>query len=151
MPYAPKWEQQERERHLICHIMNKGSGVWTLGMRKVFGPEVVGVTGSWSKLYNENFIICTCRQLLLGWTNQGGLERRNMQHTQGKISVGIPEGKRSLEDQGIVQGTVREWLWKNRVEGCGMDSFVSEYEPVVGSSEHGNEPSGSIKFGEFLD
>jgi hypothetical protein len=24
-------------------------------------------------------------------------------------------------------------------------------EPVVGSCEHGNEPSGSIKGGEFLD
>jgi len=27
----------------------------------------------------------------------------------------------------------------------------SGYEQVVGSSKHGNEPQGSIKFGKFLD
>jgi hypothetical protein len=31
--------------------------------------------------------------------------------------------------------------------GYGLDSSV----PVVGSSEHGNEPLGSIKWWEFLD
>jgi hypothetical protein len=31
-----------------------------------------------------------------------------------------------------------------------MDLFRSEQGPVPGSCEHGNEPSGSIKDGEFL-
>jgi hypothetical protein len=37
------------------------------------------------------------------------------------------------------------------VEGCGLDSSGPEWGPVVGSCEHGSEPSGSIKGGEFLD
>jgi hypothetical protein len=32
-----------------------------------------------------------------------------------------------------------------------MDSFVSGQGPVAGSCEHGNEPLGSTKGGEFLD
>jgi hypothetical protein len=34
---------------------------------------------------------------------------------------------------------------------CGLDSCGSEYGPVAGSCEHGNEHSASIKGGEFLD
>jgi hypothetical protein len=34
---------------------------------------------------------------------------------------------------------------------CGLDSSGSEQGPVAGSCEHGNEPSGSVKVGEFLD
>jgi hypothetical protein len=33
----------------------------------------------------------------------------------------------------------------------GLDSSDSEYELVVSSCEHGNEPSGTIKDGKFLD
>jgi len=33
----------------------------------------------------------------------------------------------------------------------GLDSFGSRYGPVIGSWEHGDEPSGSIKGGERLD
>jgi hypothetical protein len=39
----------------------------------------------------------------------------------------------------------------NRVESCGLDSSGSGHGPVVGFWEHDNEPSGSIKGGEFLD
>jgi hypothetical protein len=35
------------------------------------------------------------------------------------------------------------------VGGCGLDSSGSEQGPVAGSFEHGKEPSGSIKGGEF--
>jgi hypothetical protein len=34
---------------------------------------------------------------------------------------------------------------------CGLDVAGSGYGPVAGSCEHGNEFSGSIKDGEFLD
>jgi hypothetical protein len=37
------------------------------------------------------------------------------------------------------------------VESCGLDASGSGQGPVAGSSEHGNEPSGSIKGEEFLD
>ena len=35
--------------------------------------------------------------------------------------------------------------------GCGLDRAGSGYGQVVGTCERGNEPSGSIKCGEFLD
>jgi hypothetical protein len=34
---------------------------------------------------------------------------------------------------------------------CGLHSSGSEEGPVAGSCEHGNETSGSINGGEFLD
>jgi hypothetical protein len=36
---------------------------------------------------------------------------------------------------------------RNRMGGCGLHSFGL----VMNSCEHGNEPSGSIKDGEFFD
>jgi hypothetical protein len=32
-------------------------------MRRMFGPKRVEVIGSWGKLHNEDFIICTLRQI----------------------------------------------------------------------------------------
>jgi len=34
---------------------------------------------------------------------------------------------------------------------CGLDASGSGQEPEAGSCEHGNEPLGSMKGGEFLD
>jgi hypothetical protein len=34
---------------------------------------------------------------------------------------------------------------------CGLDASGTELGPVAGCCEHGNELSGSIKVGEFLD
>jgi hypothetical protein len=34
---------------------------------------------------------------------------------------------------------------------CGLGASGSGYGPATGSCEHGNEPSSSIKGGEFLD
>jgi hypothetical protein len=38
----------------------------------------------------------------------------------------------------------------NRVGSCGLDASGSGQGPVAGSGEHGKEPSGSLKGGEFL-
>jgi hypothetical protein len=37
------------------------------------------------------------------------------------------------------------------VEKCGLDASSSGYGPIAGFYEHSNEPSGSLKGGEFLD
>jgi hypothetical protein len=37
------------------------------------------------------------------------------------------------------------------VGSCGVDASGSGLGPVVGSCEHSNEPSGSIKVWEFID
>jgi hypothetical protein len=65
------------------------------------------------------------------------------------ILVGKPEGKRPLgkpsrrwED---IRMDLREIVWKS------MIWLHLTQDPVAGSCEHGNKPSGSIKGGEFLD
>jgi len=42
-------------------------------------------------------------------------------------------------------------MYKTFSSGSGLDASGSGQEPVAGSCEHGNEPSGSTKVGEFLD
>jgi hypothetical protein len=37
------------------------------------------------------------------------------------------------------------------VRGCGLDLSGSVWCPMAGCCERGNEPSGSIKSGKFLD
>jgi hypothetical protein len=46
---------------------------------------------------------------------------------------------------------ILEYIIGNGVRGCGLDSSDLGYGPVVGFCEHGNEPSGSVKGGGFLD
>jgi hypothetical protein len=64
------------------------------------------------------------------------------------ILVGRPEGRRPLG---------RPWRrWEDNIkmdleEGWGMDWIELAQGQVAGSCECGNEPSGSIKCGEFLD
>ena len=43
------------------------------------------------------------------------------------------------------------WFLRNGIVWCQLDSFGSGYRPMENSCEHGNEPSGSTKYGEFLD
>jgi hypothetical protein len=64
--------------------------------------------------------------------------------------VGKPEGKRPLKRP--------RHKWKDNIKmdlkwglGCELDSSGSGYGPVLGSCEHGNESSGSIKCGQFHD
>jgi len=60
----------------------------------------------------------------------------------GKRSLGIP--RRAREDN--IKMDLQEVGW-----GHGLDSSDSELGNVAGSCECGNEPSGSIICGEFLD
>jgi len=69
-----------------------------------------------------------------------------------RVLVGKPEGKRPY-------GRPRH-RWEDNIKmdlqevGCGgMDwiQLAQDREQVVGTCECGNEPSGSIKCGEFLD
>jgi hypothetical protein len=62
-----------------------------------------------------------------------------------KILVGKSVGKRSLGGpRRIWEDNIKMDVWENRLGRSG-------YGSVVSSCEHGNELSGSIKGGEFLD
>jgi hypothetical protein len=71
-------------------------------------------------------------------------------HRGDRILMGKPEGKRPL-------GRSRR-RWDDHIKmdlrgigwgGVGWNSSGTGWEPVSGSCEHGNEPSGSIKCSEI--
>jgi hypothetical protein len=59
--------------------------------------------------------------------------------------------KETMTDLGIDERIILHCILTNGILRCGMDSFRSECGSVADSCEHGNETSGSIKGGEFLD
>jgi hypothetical protein len=69
-----------------------------------------------------------------------------------KLLPGKLKGTDHAEDVGVCGKIILEWiLGKNRVGTCQLDSRVSGEGPVTGSCGQDNEPSGSIKGGEFHD
>jgi len=83
----------------------------------------------------------------MGWACS--MYREDERRLQG--SVGKPEGKRPLgrprsrwEDN--IKMDLRDLEW-----GHGLDCFGPGWGQVAGFCECGNEPSGSIKCGEFFD
>jgi hypothetical protein len=47
--------------------------------RRMFGPRRVVVKGSGGKCIMRSFTICILRQTLLGWSNRGGCDGRNIE------------------------------------------------------------------------
>jgi hypothetical protein len=115
------------------------------------------VTGGWRKLHNEELhdlysapsIIRVIKARRMRWA--GHVARMGEVRGACNILVGKPEGRRPL-------GRPRR-RWKDNIKvdlreiGFGdVDWIRLALEGQVASScEHGNEPSGSIKCGEFLD
>jgi hypothetical protein len=63
------------------------------------------------------------------------------------ILVGKPEGKRPLgRPKNRWENNISIDLWEIGWESMGL----MHQEPVTGSCDHSNEPSGSIRDGEFL-
>jgi hypothetical protein len=54
-----------------------------------------------------------------------------------------------LEDL-IVDGSILEWILKNKMGGRGLDSSGPGYEQVADFCENGNELAGSIKWTEII-
>jgi hypothetical protein len=68
------------------------------------------------------------------------------------ILVGRPEGRRPLgRPRRRWEDNIKMYLKEIGFGGCGLDSFGLGQRQVAGSYEHGDEPSGFIKCGEFLD
>jgi hypothetical protein len=55
------------------------------------------------------------------------------------------------EDLGVDRRMILEWTLEKQVGKVWIGFLWLRMGPVAGSCEHGNEPSGSIKGGEFLD
>ena len=55
------------------------------------------------------------------------------------------------EDTGVYGRIILKWIFKRLDRGHRLDRSNSVQGQVAGSCECGNEPSGSIKYAEFLD
>ena len=116
-------------------------------LRRIFGPKRDEVTGEWRKLHYEELndlyyshnIVWVIKSRRMRWV--GHVELMGESKGLYRVLVGKPEGKRPL-------GRPRR-RWEDNIKmdlqevGCGGQ--------VAGNFERGNEPSGSIKCGEFLD
>ena len=112
----------------------------------------------WRKLHNEELSYLYCSPNIvrvIKWRRMrwaGHLARMGERRGAYRGLVGKPEGKRP-------RGRPRR-RWEDNIKmdlqevGCGvygLDRASSGYEQMAGTCEYGNEPSGSIKCGEFLD
>ena len=94
---------------------------WVL--RRIFRLKRDEVTGDWGKNYiMRSLKICTLH----------------------------PE-RDQLGDPSLGRQIILKWVFSKWNVGYGLDRAGSGQGQVAGTSECGNEPSGSIKCGEFLD
>jgi hypothetical protein len=112
------------------------------------------VAGVWRRLHTEelnnlyastNIRVFKSRGIKLA----GKAARIGEMRNEYKISVEKPEGKRPLGRprrrwKDNIRKDLREMGWED------VD-WIHLIQDMTGSCEHGNEPSGSIKGGEFLD
>jgi hypothetical protein len=56
-----------------------------------------------------------------------------------------------LRDPGVVGRIILSWIFRKWDFGYGLNTVGSGYRQVADTCDCGNEPSGSIKCGEFLD
>ena len=123
-------------------------------LRSIFGPRRDEVTGRWRKLYNEELndlysspnTVRVIKSRKMRWA--GHVARMGERRGVYSVLVGKPEGKRPL-------GRPRH-RWEDNIKmdlqevGCGGMDWI-ELAQDRESCECDNEPSGSIKCGEFLD
>ena len=127
-------------------------------LRRIFGPKRDEVTGEWIKLRNKELNDLYCSHNIFLMINSrrmrwaGHVARRGERIGVYRVLVGKPEGKRPL-------GRPRH-RWENNIKtdlqevGCrGMDwiELAQDRDRWRALVKCGNEPSGSIKCGEFLD
>jgi hypothetical protein len=126
-------------------------------LRKIFGPKWGEVTGKWRRLHNEELYdlysspnyIWVIKSRRTRWTEH--VTRTGERRGAYRILLVKPEGKRQLgrpwrkwEDN--IKTNLQEVGWWQELDLSG-----SGLGQVAGSCECGNEPLGSLHFGEFLD
>jgi hypothetical protein len=61
------------------------------------------------------------------------------------------KGEATKKDLSVGLRSVLKWILEKSSERCGLDSYGSGYGAGSGTSEHGNEPKGSIKDREYAE
>ena len=106
-------------------------------LKIIFGPKMEEVTGEWrnqhnevlNDLYSSSIIVRVIKSRRIRWV--GHVEPMGDKRGVFRVLVRKPSGSRT---------------W-----GYGLDRAGSRKGQVAGTCECGNEPSGSINCGEFLD
>jgi hypothetical protein len=122
-------------------------------LRRIFGSKSDKVTGEWRRLHNKELhalysspnIIRMTKSRRLRWA--GYVVRMGGEEFQWG---NLREGDHS-EDSGVDGRIILKWIFERLDEGHGLDRSGLGQGQVAGCFECGDEPSGSIKCGEFLE
>jgi len=155
-------------RNIIVPVVLYGCETWSLTLReerklkvfenmvlrRIFGPRRDEVTGEWRRLHNDDLyssrsIVRVIKSRRMRWA--GNVARMGEVTGVYRVLVGKPEGKRTL---GRLR---RRWVDNIRTDlqevECGYMDWIglAQNRQVAEAFACGNEPSGSVKCGEFLD
>jgi len=122
-------------------------------LRRIFGLRRDEVTGEWRRLHNDlndlyssPNIVRVIKSRRTRWT--GHVARMGEERGVYRVLVGKPEGRRP---PGRPR---RRWVDNIKMDlqevECGYMDWIGLAQ-VADACESGNEPSGSVKCGEFLD
>jgi len=126
-------------------------------LRKIFGPRRDEVTGECRRLHNEELndlysspnIVRVIKSKRKRWA--GHVARMGEERVVYRALVGKPKGRRPLGRPR------RRWADNIRLDlqevGCVYMDWIglAQERQVADACECGNEPSGSVKCGDFLD
>jgi len=126
-------------------------------LRRIFGPRKDKVTVEWRRLHNEELndlysspnIVRVMKSRRMRWA--GHVVRMGEERGVYRVLVGKVEGRRPLGRPR--RGWVDNIKMDPQEVGCGYMDWIglAQDRQVADACECGNEPSGSMKFGEFLD
>jgi hypothetical protein len=126
--------------------------------RRILGPKRDEVTGGWRKLHNEELhglysssgIVRVIKARRMRWA----VHVARMGEVRGayNILVGRPEGRRPLgRSRCRREDIIKLDLGKIEFRDVDWIHLAQDRDRWRALCEHGDEPSGSIKCGEFLD
>jgi hypothetical protein len=126
-------------------------------LRRIFGPKRDDVAGEWRKLHNDELndqycspnIVVVIKSSRMRWT--GHVVHMGERRGTYSVLVGKPEGWRPLwRPRHRWEDNIKMDLQEVGCGGNGLDQAGSGQGQVACTCERGNEPSSSIKCGEFL-
>ena len=125
-------------------------------LRKIFGPKRDEVEGEWRKLHNYELndlyspnTVRVIKSRRMRWA--GHVARTGRAEIYAGFRWGNPMERDHLEDPGADGRIILRLIFRKWDVEHGPDRAGSGQRQLAGTCKCGNEPSGSIKCGEFLD